>query len=334
MSGRSILAGSRNYGWKPVSGVAAMLALVAIMPVVAQAMDVERTAAAFVSADGFVMRDPGAVVDSLGSIFGTEEDVVRWDADVSAVEKSLLLLETQELPLGRVRYMLRYGEIEVGETILSTVDVRRYNLGQAIREQTIEAYGAENTAAPEAFGVGPHVGWRVAFRPGSEAAAMVVAAGRREIPDAEAVGDDCRGRRCLDLDLLDDYANWIQMNEPIGQPSIAYPGVSPSAFDDEEIEDQTPAYVALKLAMAAGIASEYGDGGLLWEVERRQGPATDKPLFVVVIDRNLGQEIMTDAALGVPKLGKESEERWVRRFGNVSYQTYQFSIGSLRRRVE
>jgi hypothetical protein len=213
------------------------------------------------------------------------------------------------------------------------VDVRRYNLGPAIREQTIDAYGAANTAGPGAFGVGPHVAWRFAFQQGSKVAAMVVAAARREIPDAEAAGDDCRARRCLDLNLLDDHAGWVQLNEPIDEPVVAYPAVSQIPFGNEVIEDQTPAYVSLQLAMAAGIASKHSDG-MLWSVPQRQGPATDEPLFVVVIDRNLGQEIITDAALGVPKLGKESEERWVRRFGDASYENYQFATGALSRRID
>ncbi|MBS7696200.1 MULTISPECIES: hypothetical protein [unclassified Chelatococcus] len=334
MPDSSALAGRRDHGWNCVCGGVVVLALIATTPTVAQTTDVEKAATAYVTANGFVAHDPGAVMASLDSLFGPDEGMTRQDTDVSAVEKSLLLLEAQEPPLGRVRYMLRYGEVELGETTLSVVDVRRYNLGPAIREETIEAYGAGNTAEPETFGVGPHVGWRIAFQPGSKAAAMVVAAGRREIPDAEAAGDDCRARRCLDLDLLDNHAEWVQLAEPVREPSTGYPAVSPTPFGDEQVEDQTPAYVALQLAMAAGIANEDGDGGLPWDVEQRQGPATDEPLFVVVIDRNLGQETMTDAALGIPKLGKESEERWVRRFGDVSYQTYQISNGPLRRRIE
>lgn len=333
MPGISAPADDRSHGLKPVFRIAALLALVATTLVPSQASDAEKAAIAHVTADGFVARDLDAVMGSLETVFGTDEGMVRRDADVSAVEKSLLLLEAQEPPLARVRYMLRYSEITSGGTVLSLVDLRRYNLGPAIRDQTIEEYGAENTADPDAFGVGPHVGWRVAFQQGSKAAAMIVAAGRREIPDAEAAGDDCRARRCLDLDLLDDYGQWVQLTDPVGEPSTAYPDVSRSVFGDEQVEDQTPAYVALQLALAASIASEDGDG-IVWEVKQRQGPATEEPLFVVVIDRNLGQEVMTDAALGVPKLGKQEEERWVRRSGDVTYQTYLSSAGPLRRQVE
>ena len=303
---------------------AVLLSLSATAPVSAEPGNVERAAMAYVSADGFTARAFDAVAASLETAFG---------ADVSAVEKSLLLLETQEPALDRTRYMIRYSEADVGGTVLSLVDVRRYNLGPAIREETIQAYGIENTAGPDAFGVGPHVGWRIAFRQGSSEAAMILAAGRREIPDAEAGGHDCRARRCLDLDLLDDHAEWTGLSHAVGEPAVTYPVTSAAVFGDEEIEDQAPAYVALQLAMAAGIASEHSDG-MLWTVPQRQGPATDEPLFVVVIDRNLGQEVMTDAALGIPILRKHGEERWVRRFGNVSHLTYQSSAGPLRRRVE
>ena len=322
-----------SYRTLLLAGIALGGVIGAALPVLAEESEAEKAAIAYTGGDGFTVRDAGEVADALEAVIGAGDGMVRNDADVSAVEKALLLIEAQEPVLPRVRYMLRYGETDVGGVVLLMVDVRRYNLGPTIREQTIEEYGAENTDVPEAFGVGPHVAWRIAFQPGAKASAMVVAAGRREIPDAEAASADCRARKCLDLDLLDDYADWTQLTKSIGTPEVAYPARTKTPFDGGEGEDQAPAYVALQLAMAADIARE-DSGGLLWTVGRRQGPATDEPLFSIIIDRNLGQEMATDAALGIPILSKDGKERWVRRVGDVSYQDYQTASGALRRLAE
>lgn len=311
----------------------ALLSLSMVTPASAAASEIDRVARAYVTADGHRSRETDTIAATLEPVFGAVDGTARRDDDVSAVEKSLLLLEAQEPALGRVRYMVRYSEAQVDGDTISLVDVRRYNLGPVIRAETIRAYGVDNTAGPDAFGVGPHVGWRIAFRKSSAAASVVIAAGRREIPDSEAASDDCRARKCLDLHLLDDYAQWSQLSRAIGEPAVAYPVTSRAEFGDEEIEDQAPAYVALQLALAVGIASEHSDG-MLWSLPQRQGPATDEPLFVIVIDRNLGQEMMTDAALGIPILRKHGEERWVRRSGYSRYRIYETATGPLRRRVE
>ncbi|MDR0780361.1 MAG: hypothetical protein LBF16_06660 [Pseudomonadales bacterium] len=88
--------------------------------------------------------------------------------------------------------------------------------------------------------------------------------------------------------------------------------------------------------IAAGIATVTVDEkGIGWQVEKRQGLATSEPLFAVVIDRNLGQDVMTDAALGIPVLGKSGEERWVRRsggiFGGEPQHSYTVATGPLKK---
>src|SRR5690606_4353969 len=112
----------------------------------------------------------------------------------------LLLIDSMEEPLSRVRYMVRYGQMIRDDAPLSFVTVERYNFGPIIRRQVVDAYGEENADEPEAFGVGPHVAWRIVTMPLMGQAAAVVEAARREIGDEEAGALDCAGRLCLSYD--------------------------------------------------------------------------------------------------------------------------------------
>lgn len=291
---------------------------------------VQVVAEAFVGGDGFASRGVLQLNSSLRKAIPG-----ALASSVSPIEKALLVIEASEAPLERVRYIIRYREQQSDGDTVALTEVRRFNLGPAIRNETIAAYGAENTAGPETFGIGPHVAWRIATLSTQTELAVLVGAGRRELSDRQAMNQTCQPRPCLSLDLLDDYADWRQLTQAIGDVKTSYPAVTTLKVGEETVEDQSPAYVALQLAMAAGMVK--GDGGaMIWTIGQRQGPATDEPLFAIVIDRNLGQEIMTDAVLGVPIMGKDSSEHWVRRsggvFGGVVQSSYTETTGALVKR--
>ncbi|MET3926922.1 hypothetical protein [Devosia sp. 2618] len=238
--------------------------------------------------------------------------MIPADADISPIEKALLLIDTQEEPLPRARYVLRYNREIVDGVELSLVAIDRYNLGPAIRAETALSYGEENTANAEEFGIGPHVRWRFATQPTAKLAALLLAASREEISEKQAKRGNCFGRTCLSLDPLDvvaDWAEWTQYETPL--PEVVYPTVLSNLFNGEATE-LAPALVALETAQAAGLAD-----GLAWTLPEKQGGDNDTPFIVVIVDRNLGQEVMSDVALGVAKMGLDSEEHWTRISGGI-----------------
>lgn len=307
------------------------LALLILAGPTAAADPVQEAADAFVHAKGFHSQNLDNVEGALADLLGGDRDaMIPPGADISPIEKAFLLLDSQETPLPRTRYLLRYNEQVVGGITLSLIDVERYNLGPAVREETIAEFGADQTADPAAFGVGPHVEWRIVTQPVAKAAALLLAASRREISDTTAAARDCLPRTCLSPTPLDDVAAWStgdQRQEPFH--IVAYPAIGPSEFSPEEHEI-VPAYQALELGIMAGIATADEASGVSWTIPSRQGGNTDTPLLVIEIDHNLGQDIYSDAALGIGKLGKDSSERWVR----ISGTYYDKAISETRATAE
>lgn len=282
----------------------------------------------FVAAEGFdilpIEHIEGALADMLG---GDPEAMIPADAGISSIEKALLLIDTQEEPPVRVRYLLRYNQQTVDGVALSLVTVERYNLGPTIREEAIAAYGAENTAPPEDFGLGPHVRWRFAMQPTAKVSALLLAASRQEISDKAATRASCLIRTCLAPEPLDEYASWsewVPHEAPL--PVVDYPAVADTWYIPYNAEI-SPAFLAVQLAVAAGIA-EHTQDGVIWNMPERQGGDTDTPTIALLIDRNLGQEITIDGALGVAKLGLDNEEHWTRLSGGVFANTITLNEAS------
>lgn len=251
----------------------------------------------------------GALADLLGD---GRDEMVSAGRDISPIEKALLLIDTQEEPLPRARYLLRYGQRTFDGVVASFIEVERFNLGPATRLEAVAAYGAGNVAEPEIFGIGPHVAWRFVTVPAAKSAAVLVAAGRTEIDDDVAMERSCLARTCLSLDTLDELSSWeewVQLGEEL--VPVAYPAVV-----DIDGEELAPAYQALELGLHAGLAKAE-DGGVVWTIPSPLGPETGAPFIAVLIDRNLGQEIMSDAALGIAPLDKEGAEQWTRISGGI-----------------
>ena len=185
------------------------------------------------------------------------------------------------------------------------------------------------------FGVGPHVEWRFVTQPTAKLAALVLSASRREISNGEAAARNCLPRTCLSLDTFDDLAEWTEPQPLAEMPQTAYPATTSSGVGDEITQEIAPAAQALELAIAAKIAAPK-DGGFLWTIPGRAAPPSPDPYVVVVIDRNLGQETMSDAVLGIAKLDKDRDQRWVRLsagvFDALPVQSIFRATGSLTKR--
>ncbi len=285
---------------------ACLASVLCLLAVPAHADEVDDAIAAFVGSDGFTRQDPDAVEARIMEVYGKSNAMSPGGA-VSPLEKALLLIDRMEPELPRVRYMVRYGQMVQQETPVSFVSVERYNMGPAIRKDTAESYGEENVEGPEAFGVGPHVAWRIVTMPMMGQTASIIEAARTEISEADAEAADCAGRGCLSLDMpLDFVREWNETPLEI-DIKTAYPRTGNAGR-------AIAAFAAAELAVAAGIA--HGDGSEpSWQgPEQPEAARGHEPFLFVTIDSDLGQETNVDAALGQTLLNDDSlEEIWVRR---------------------
>ncbi|NDW05709.1 hypothetical protein [Jiella pacifica] len=295
---------------------AVLLVLAGATDAPAKPLSVDGAATAYVMRDGYASIDPAELDQALMTLLGESGGRVEPGADLSAIEQALLLVDLEEQPLQRARYVLRYGQQTIDRVEVSFIDLQRYNLGPAIRLDAIDSYEAENVADAEAFGVGPHVAWRFVTQPTAKLSAMLLTASRREIADEEAAGRNCLPCACLSLDPIDDLADWSDPQTAAALPPTPYPSVVSTVHDDTVTDEIAPAAQALELAIAAGIAAQGADG-LLWSFPERAGHSSPDPFVVVVIDRNLGQETMSDAVIGIAKVDKDHDQRWVRLSGGV-----------------
>jgi len=285
--------------------IAMVLGISSALP--AHADQVDDTIASFISEAGFVQQDLDAVEAGLAGQFLPSTSAMRPDQYASAIEKALLLIEAMEPPLDRLRYMVRYGQMMQEHTPVSFVTVERYNMGPTIRQSVIDAFGEENAADPEQFGVGPHVAWRIVTIPLMGQAAAIIEAARREIDDSEAAQNDCGGRGCLSYDsMIDDLLAWQDMAIDI-DVATAYP----STYEDGA---SIPAFAAAELLTLAGLIELDGSRPMWRGPEQPEAARYAEPFLFVGIDFELGQDAGDDAMLGQTLLNDDAlEELWHRR---------------------
>lgn len=291
-----------------LKSVAPALFAASLLSAPVHAADVDRAIEIFAGEDGFAPQSLDSVDEKLLAAFtASAGSALRPDSEASPLEKALLVVDTLEPALSRTRTMLRYGQMLDGDTPYSFVTVERYNFGPAIRQMVIEDYGEENADEPEAFGVGPHVAWRIVTMPVMGQQAALVSVSRGEISEKAAQETDCGGRGCLDFEPLpDDLHEWLETDMTI-ELAFAYDATTPD-------EVATSARVAAELAVAAGIAAAH-EGRMSWHgPEQPEAARHAEPFLFVVIDRDLGQETATDAVLGQTLLNDDSvAELWRRR---------------------
>jgi len=131
-------------------------------------------------------------------------DSVFWQhGRLNPFAKALMLIEVADGPLERFRahFTVERLQLDTGGSPLPAVllQVDRYNLGPAIREELVESVGEENTGTPEEFGVGPDVSWRFLISVVQGNSSDVQRAARLEL-SADAGGADCFGGPCDSLD--------------------------------------------------------------------------------------------------------------------------------------
>ncbi|HSP24371.1 MAG TPA: hypothetical protein VLQ65_04285 [Saliniramus sp.] len=245
-------------------------------------------AARFVSESSFTPVDPDTVWNEInaGLSSSNPDTVFLPTSDLGPMPLAVLAVETMEGTIERVRYRLRYGvdwieEVPGGARApISYVEVIRFNLGPAIRQDLIESLGAEYVVGPEEFGVGAHVAWRFVTRPLMGNRAIVVAAGRGVVPDEAASDYTCLGSPCLSPHTsIDDAAPWSEM-EPAE--------IAPHSLLPEPVGGNLSPVAAVELLL-----------GEIDSIETDMAPAAPSvPDWAIeaVIEINLGQDIGLEAA--------------------------------------
>jgi hypothetical protein len=240
----------------------------------------------FVYAPGFAAEDIGRLDERLINQW-LDLTVATPGGTVGPLEKAMLIAD-MAIEGMRTRSALSYGEIvEADGTPYSLIEVRHYNLGAIIHAETADAYGIENTAPVEDFGLGEHMAWRFVFSPEMNNAAVLLEASSRVISDKEAAKSDCTGRPCLDPYAGFDTMDW---GEVVGEVPT-WPPLYLTHFEDAA----TPAHAIAELAVF-GFWANAESGTYQWTGGEHPEAVRDAtPYRFIGIDRNLGQEAATDA---------------------------------------
>lgn len=243
----------------------------------------------FIQADGFTQADSAALESALSKLW-TDTSSISPGGLVGPIEKAMLIADDAS-EATRTRTLIAYGEIieeEDGAPLpYSFIEIRHYNLGQIIRADAIDAYGAENVADQAAFGLGDHMAWRFVFRPTMGNTALLLDASSGVISGKNAAKQDCDGRPCLDPHAsIDEVAHWTEIEGKIPTWPPLYP------THDGEIS--APAYAISRLAVFGYWANAEG-GHYQWTGgEHPEAARGHEPYRFISIDRDLGQESAID----------------------------------------
>lgn len=241
------------------------------------------------------------------------------DAHLDALTRSIRILEAREVSLPHVRYRVIHStetSVDVPEARQDYVEVTRYNLGPALRDELLRSVPDGQVADAARFGVGPHVSWRFVMAPVMGVQAGLMHAGRKEISAAEAQTADCLGESCLSL------------IDPSG-PALAWhplppPRLTPADDADKSASGVTrPARVVQELW--ASVASEAGMDALPY--------TRGKPQFVLVVSQDVaGQDAVAFGLLRQAVVMDDAvKEIWTQR-GEVAQMPAAFSRLSIPRR--
>lgn len=244
-----------------------------------------------------------------------EPSVFLPTSDISPLAMAILALENAEGPRDRVRYHISYGIADIpkhqryGTLPVSFVQVDRYSMGATIRQDVIDSYGGEHVAPPDEFDVGPHVSWRLMTRPIQGTRALIMAAGRRELSDAQAQQATCLNAPCLfyGMEPEEDQLPWSDAEEVPLTLDVAYP-------------------IARNGLLTPAAAMEQITGGIRYsagEQNRAAGSPPD-PFLEAVIEINLGQDAAMMARMREGGLMDDSiAANWKQIFVMPSAEDYQ-----------
>lgn len=198
------------------------------------------------------------------------------DAGLAAPVRALLLVEYLEGLLPHARYRVSWHvapDPAAPGGSLEHVEVQRFNLGPARREDLVASVPEGQLADAGSFGVGPDVAWRFAMAPRRGMRAGLEGAARRELSAEQSAAVDCLGVPCAGLQVPAGPAGeWRARG--VSAPSPGYAAAS--------AHGPHPARVAEDLVAAFGEEAEV------------PLPLQGAPRFVFVISSNVdGQDLAT-----------------------------------------
>lgn len=284
--------------WDRAVGIVAVGWVIAGLagPSSARGQPVVVAAQAYVAGGGFSTITPAQ----------TLRGVAEAEGSVSPAELAVLVLEKREAPsVWRSRWVIRVTRRQVGSETLDLTEVERFNMGPATRVAFIRARGA--APAPEIFGVGPHVAWRLVTKQDGPSRTVVLNAGRRDYPEFEAKDRDCGGTLCTSVQApLDKRVEWTPVRDETGMPTPSvFPAIVNRTDGRVEFEDESIAHVVRGLSVLGGLAPGTG---VTWS-----GPPAGTSMTLLV-DSNVGEDGGSDAAVG-PLAGGMT---WMRRVSAVA----------------
>lgn len=296
---------------------ATTLALLLSATSLASAQSIDDAITSFIHADGFEAHPSFDLEDSLAGTW-LDTHKITPGGTVGPLEKAMLIAD-QAIASNRTRSLISYGEMLVDEDSASMpysfIEIRHYNLGPTIHAETVEAYGAENTADIEEFGTGEHMAWRFVFRPLMGTSAALMDASSRVITPKQASRQDCNGAPCLSTaPTHEDMAVW----EEITGESKGWPLNYPDMVD----EVTTPAYAISSLA-TLGYWANAESGEYEWTGgEHPEAARGHEPYRFISVERNLGQEIGLDTVWRETLLNDDSvSELLYRHIDIAGYHT-------------
>jgi len=262
-----------------------LAALVAGIPsAVAQTPDVIDPVAAFIDEERYIPVK-AEKLDSLlvAGLTADTDSVFRPGGDLSAPVRAVLVLQAADgtLPRSRIQILVGMEPVEMPPAAapvpVSFIEINRYNLGPAIRAELVESLSEQNVAPAETFGVGPHVSWRMVMQPEMGTAAMLVAAARAELGEADARARSCLGVSCLaPAGAIERAAPWGEMAETGSSLDVPF----------ETVRDGLPTPAAALAHLLAGM-----------DLAPRPRRGGEDAFFAAVIETGLGQDLSLEAGL-------------------------------------
>ncbi len=270
-------------------------------------------------ADAHVMSTPYERLDleplqqALDEQLETDSDSVFLPGhDLGPLTRALVNMEAVEGRVEPARYRLRYGlqhfspDDESPVIEVSTVQVDRFNLAPAHRQELIRIHGSDRVRPADEADQAAHVSWRMASRPLRGTVALPIAISRAEIPDAFAETMDCLGIPCTSLTSVIDASDGDWQEGELPELDFEAPYV---------ISHQgVPSVAALLELLLADAGALQRNDGFNWRgFEFREGVAPGAAFVDIIIETGLGQDRAISGVLRDDRLmDHETRTRWVR----------------------
>ena len=270
----------------------ALFCSIVALNITVTAAALENLAMTYVTQDNFRAIDPDTLWVELNTALapdGHTESFFLPAASIGPMPLAMLALEVSEPPLQWTRYRLTYGVEWIEEPpradpiAVSFIEVMRFNLGPATRQQLVETLGEDVVAPPSHFGLAPHSAWRLVTRPLMGNQALVIAAGFKSVSESDALAMRCLGSPCLSPHgSIDARVPWDTLSpEPIHHEA-------PYQVSEQGVVTPVAAVDTLLGAITLEYTSEHKRPG--------EPPSVPSPVIEAVIERNLGQDLNLDAA--------------------------------------